>query len=58
MSLTLVYCLDGDTTTVRIRNKQTLVEEDVTLTELYAKLAGVPVSGIRILEKIYESNIR
>jgi len=38
MSISLLYCLDGDTTRVRIRNKQTLVEEDVTLTELYKKL--------------------
>ena len=37
MSLSLLYCLDGDTT-VRIRNKHTLVEEDITLSDLYARL--------------------
>ena len=40
MSISLLYCLDGDTTTVRIRNKNTLVEEDITLAELYARLAN------------------
>jgi hypothetical protein len=37
MSISLLYCLDGETT-VKIRNKQTLVEEDVTLKELYTRL--------------------
>jgi hypothetical protein len=37
MSLSLLYCLDGDTT-VRIRNKHTLVEEDIPLSDLYARL--------------------
>lgn len=40
MSISLLYCLDGDTTTVRVRNKTTLVEEDITLAELYGKLSG------------------
>ena len=38
MSISLLYCLDGDTTWVRIRNKHTLVEEDITLKDLYVKL--------------------
>lgn len=38
MSISLLYCLDGDTTTVRIRNKKTLVEEDITLKDLYNRL--------------------
>ena len=37
MSITLLYCLDGETT-VKIRNKQTLVEEDITLKDLYVRL--------------------
>jgi hypothetical protein len=37
MSISLLYCLDGGTT-VKIRNKQTLVEEDITLKELYTRL--------------------
>jgi hypothetical protein len=37
MSITLLYCLDGETT-VKIRNKQTSVEEDITLKELYVRL--------------------
>jgi hypothetical protein len=37
-SLSLIYCLDGDTTMVRIRSKLTLVEEDITLTALYSRL--------------------
>ena len=38
MSISLLYCLDGDTTVVKIRNKKTLIEEDVTLKELYTRL--------------------
>ncbi len=38
MSVSLLYCLDGDTTTVRIRNKNTLSEEDITLKNLYVRL--------------------
>jgi hypothetical protein len=38
MSISLLYCLDGETTTVKIRNKQTLVEEDITLKDLYVRL--------------------
>jgi hypothetical protein len=38
MSITLLYCLDGETTTVKIRNKQTLTEEKITLQDLYIKL--------------------
>lgn len=38
MSVTLLYCLDGETTTVRVRNKQTLIEEDITLKELYTRM--------------------
>ena len=37
MSITLLYCLGGDTI-VRIRNKQTLAEEDITLKDLCIKL--------------------
>ena len=36
-SLSLIYCLDGDTT-VRIRHKETLVEEDISLAALYQRL--------------------
>lgn len=38
MSVSLLYCLDGNTTTVRIRNKITLLEEDITLKALYTRL--------------------
>ena len=38
LSISLLYCLDGDTSVVRIRNKTTLVEEDITLTDLYKRL--------------------
>ena len=38
MSVSLLYCLDGETTSVRIRNKLTLVEEDITLKDLYIRL--------------------
>jgi hypothetical protein len=38
MSISLLYCLDGDTTTVKIRNKKTLQEEDITLKELFVRL--------------------
>jgi hypothetical protein len=42
MSITLLYCLDGETTTVKIRNKQTMVEEDITLKDLYIQLYNPP----------------
>lgn len=38
MSISLLYCLDGETTIVKIRNKQTKVEEDITLKDLYIRL--------------------
>lgn len=40
-SISLLYCLDGDTTYVTVRNKLTLVEEHVTLKDLYEKLLNV-----------------
>lgn len=36
-SLSLIYCLDGSTN-VRIRNKTTLIEEDISLEQLYIRL--------------------
>jgi len=39
MSISVLYCLDGDTT-IKIRNKFTLVEEEVTLEELYIRLSN------------------
>lgn len=38
MSLSLLYCLDGDTSYVKVRNKKTLLEEEITLKELYTRL--------------------
>lgn len=40
MSISLLYCLDGDTTTVKIRHKETLVEEEITLKDLYIRLVN------------------
>jgi len=40
MAISLLYCLDGDTTTVQIRNKLTKIEETVTLKDLYVRLTG------------------
>lgn len=37
MSISLLYCLDGETT-VKIRNKQTLIEEDISLEDLYTRM--------------------
>jgi len=37
MSVSLLYCLDGETT-VKVRNKTTLVEQDITLQDLYQLL--------------------
>lgn len=37
MSLSLIYCLEGDTT-VKIRNKHTLVEEEISLIDLYTRM--------------------
>lgn len=37
LSISLLYCVDGEST-VRIRNKQTLEEEDITLKALYERL--------------------
>jgi len=38
MSISLLYCLDGETTTVKIRNKKTLIEEEITMRDLYVRL--------------------
>jgi hypothetical protein len=38
MSISLLFCLDGDTTKVKIRDKETLVEEEILLSELYARM--------------------
>lgn len=38
MSLSMLYCLDGDTTRIKVRNKKTLAEEEITLTDLYIRL--------------------
>jgi len=37
LSITLLYCLAGETT-VRIRDKETLVEEEISLKDLYTRL--------------------
>jgi hypothetical protein len=37
MSVSLLYCLNGETT-VKIRNKKTLIEEEITLRNLYQRL--------------------
>lgn len=39
MSVSLLYCLDGDTC-VTVRNKQTHIEETITLAALYGRLCG------------------
>lgn len=39
MAISLLYCLDGDST-VQVRNKITKVEEEITLVELYGRLTG------------------
>lgn len=38
MSISLLYCLDGDTTHVTVRSKTTGVEENITLKELFQRL--------------------
>jgi len=38
LSISILNCLDGETTIVKIKNKTTLVEEDITLKELYTRL--------------------
>jgi hypothetical protein len=40
LSISLLYCLDGDTSYVTVRNKETLKEETITLAELYGRLTG------------------
>lgn len=45
LSISLLYCLDGDTM-VRIRNKHTLVEEDISLVQLYIRLNNLTVGKI------------
>ena len=39
MSISLLYCLGGDTT-VKIRHKKTLVEEEISLKDLYVRLVS------------------
>lgn len=38
LSISLLYCLDGETSFVKIRNKHTLVEEEISLKDLYIRL--------------------
>lgn len=45
MSISLLYCLGGDTI-VSIRNKQTLIEEDISLAQLYIRLNKLKVDQI------------
>lgn len=40
MSISLLYCLDGETSFVKIRNKHTLVEEEISLRDLYIRLVN------------------
>lgn len=40
MSISLLYCLDGDTSFVKVRNKSTLIEEEISLAELYGRLSN------------------
>jgi hypothetical protein len=40
MSVSLLYCLDGETTMVKVRNKNTLVEEEISLKDLYIRLVN------------------
>lgn len=47
MSISLLYCLDGDTM-IKIRDKITLIEEDISLSELYIRLNNLTV------EKVYD----
>ena len=53
MSISLLYCLDGDST-VKIRNKITLVEEDITLQELYVRLYNP--TQVVYMKQHYQSN--
>jgi hypothetical protein len=41
MAISLLYCLEGDTSFVKVRNKHTLVEETVSLKELYTRLSTI-----------------
>lgn len=38
MSISLLYCLDGETSFVKIRNKHTQIEEEVSLRDLFTRL--------------------
>lgn len=38
MSISLLYCLDGETSMVKIRNKHTLIEEEISLRDLFIRL--------------------
>jgi hypothetical protein len=51
MSVSLLYCLDGDTSIVRIRNKKTLIEEDITLKELFT------IFGKNLKKKILRNTV-
>ncbi len=53
MSISLLYCLDGDTT-VKIRNKETLIEEDISLQNLYTRLYNP--TGNNNLIQFYSAN--
>ena len=40
MSISLLYCLDGETSFVKIRHKKTMVEETISLKDLYIRLTN------------------
>ena len=47
-SISLLYCLGGENT-VRIRNKKTLVEEEITLEDLYKRLYKPPNVDLTVI---------
>lgn len=59
MSISLLYCLDGDTSVVNIRNKRTLLEEEITLKNLYIRLVNpnqVLTDNLAIINQHYVNN--
>lgn len=56
MSISLLYCLDGDTSIVQVRNKRTLDEEDISLKDLYTRLSDMRKISRDRSTQIYAEN--
>lgn len=57
MSISLLYCLDGDTSFVKIRHKETLVEEEISLKQLFISISTGLCDHINIRQKCAQNTV-